>query len=566
MTPSSPTSQKSPTAAPVESKWRQVARRVGLVLLGALILFAVAFAMLPVWISNEQGRAYVLDRINRRLNGPRLAIDGWSIGWFRATDVRNLRIAGPDGAILVSCPHVVSGLSLWGMVTGNYDLGSTTADALELTVTKNADGSTSMDALAKNGAGIVRSVRGAIRINNAQVSLASAKSGQSLLLTGFQATVTIASSDAPFHVQVYGRAMPGWGAGASAPAAAGPEGEMSLNATFPSIRALVDVGRDLTAGGGWLEAAGGAGGTILDDVDFAASRVPSELACDFLGVDGGWAQSFGRVLESVQFSSHGNPTAVPPANHVSLLVRGAADGGGSAPVIDARVMLLPPEDEADGAAGGTITIPGGGGAGSDFHLEAALRLSPPLMRTLARVNPLLGEAVPAAVAARGIGGAGGTDIITSGGEGGLLHIGFATLTVPVGAPDAAEANFRVTFPPLAFAPRADGPSLVRQFQVITGELVPPAATRGAGRSMPAASRVEGSVGLLRAHLEEGQFSYENFLVQVGRSRLNFSGSVALDGNVDLLAVIPGSGTGLSVRSSQVLVTGTVEMPVVQRAD
>src|SRR4051812_12604880 len=144
MTPASSTSHKSPAATPVERKWRQVARRAGLVVLGALILFAVAFVMLPIWISNEQGRAYVLDRINRRLNGPRVAIDGWSIGWSRATAVRILRTSQPDGAMILLCPLFVTGLILWDMLRGNYALGSPTADALELTVTRNADGSTSV--------------------------------------------------------------------------------------------------------------------------------------------------------------------------------------------------------------------------------------------------------------------------------------------------------------------------------------------------------------------------------------------------------------------------------------
>src|SRR3954464_14375361 len=92
-----PPTVPAPAAAPPESRWRMIGRRLGLVALGAAVMFVVAVFLLPMWISNEQGRTYILDRINRKLNGPRIAIDSWSIGWFRATDVRKLRIVGPDG-------------------------------------------------------------------------------------------------------------------------------------------------------------------------------------------------------------------------------------------------------------------------------------------------------------------------------------------------------------------------------------------------------------------------------------------------------------------------------------
>ena len=65
---------------------------------------------------------------------------------------------------------------------------------------------------------------------------------------------------------------------------------------------------------------------------------------------------------------------------------------------------------------------------------------------------------------------------------------------------------------------------------------------------------------MRVGLSEGLFEYENFLVTLGRggrSRVNFSGSVGVDGRVDLLATIPRTESGLVAGSWQVVVGGTV---------
>ena len=126
------------------NRWRVLARRAALAGIGLLALVIVVFLLLPVWISNDQGRAYILDRINARLNGPRIAVDKWSLGWFSSTELTNLRIMQPDGTEMLSCPHVSSGITLLDLIRGNYDLRNTTADAFELRLTKFADGSESL--------------------------------------------------------------------------------------------------------------------------------------------------------------------------------------------------------------------------------------------------------------------------------------------------------------------------------------------------------------------------------------------------------------------------------------
>src|SRR5687767_3296906 len=90
--------------------------------LGLLGIALVIFFLLPVWISNEQGRTYVLQQINKSMKA-QVAIENWSLGWFRGTELKNVTITLPDGTRLLSCPRVQSELTLWGILWGRYDIG-----------------------------------------------------------------------------------------------------------------------------------------------------------------------------------------------------------------------------------------------------------------------------------------------------------------------------------------------------------------------------------------------------------------------------------------------------------
>ena len=60
----------------------------------------------------------------------------------------------------------------------------------------------------------------------------------------------------------------------------------------------------------------------------------------------------------------------------------------------------------------------------------------------------------------------------------------------------------------------------------------------------------------------GEFRYENFIVSLDKSRLVFTGGVKTDGAVDLLATLPSSGAGFSAGTAQVVITGSVDAPLV----
>ena len=51
------------------------------------------------------------------------------------------------------------------------------------------------------------------------------------------------------------------------------------------------------------------------------------------------------------------------------------------------------------------------------------------------------------------------------------------------------------------------------------------------------------LGQLRVSLADNQFSYDNFLVTLGQSRINFSGSVSLSGNLNTVTSALDVGAG-----------------------
>jgi hypothetical protein len=477
-----------------------VARRLLLAAGALLLILSVVFFLIPVWISNDQGRAYVLDRVNARLKGPRITIDKWSLSWFGATTIQNFRVLEPDGTPMVSCPHISSGLTLWDLVWSNYDVGNTTADNLEIRIQKNADGTTSMDSFAADMADALRSARGALQINGGKLALVSARSGQSLQYRDLRASIGIASPQAPFRAQIS--------------AVSGANAALSLNATFPPTQTLNSG--SLRSPAVWR---------LVEDISISAQRVPAAMACDFLRVDPAWVDSFGDTLETISFTGRASP--VQSTARLTVRIAGLPQKG-EATSLDLAVQLDPPEADGRGAA---LLVRRGD---PEARAAAALHYSAPLARLLCRLNPILGEATSA--------------------DDGLVRVG-ATFELPLDHPAEGTAALRLEFPPLVFVPR-DGPSTVRQFQVVTGELPRPSENQ----------RVTGEAGALRATLEGGRFSYTNFLVTLGKTRINFSGSVGAAGTLELVAALPDKGSGLTAGASRVTISGSVETPLVKRAE
>ena len=344
-----------------------------------------------------------------------------------------------------------------------------------------------------------------MQITGAQLEIESQKTNQTLSFADLKATITIASIEAPFHVEI---------------SAFNPNGaDVSLKAALPPIRQLAAAADHHQY---W---------PLLSDLDFSADHIPTPMLCDFFSLDPAWAQSFGDFFASVQLSAH--PAAQSSATAVTLLARSPSEAGyTSAPYIDARVLLSSSEPLASGP---TLTI-----VGDDFRCAAAVHASAPLCRLLGRLNPIFSESMPDPAI-----------------RDNLVTLQMRNLNLPLSDLAKTTASARLTFPPMRFTAR-DGPSVIRQLQVVSGVL--PRVSPDAPEHIP------GIAGPMRVELSDGQFSYDNFLVALGQSKIDFSGAVNLSGALNLAAEMPTAGAGLSAGQSQVLISGNIDSPLVHHAE
>jgi hypothetical protein len=376
---------------PHPRRWRKRFKRLAWIGLGLLGILLVVFLLLPVWMSNEQGRQYILERLNRGSTA-RINADDWSLSWFKGTRVKNLSITLPDGSRLLFCPRVKTELTLWGILLGRYDVGTTNIDTLQLALTKYADGTTSLDALAPpaGGAGTppassrlfaqLRSARGSLQVQSAVVTINSARAGQSVTYTDVNAAITIASPDAPFHLRVN---------------ALGPGRMLSINATLP---APADWPPNP-----WQ---------LATDIDVAASNLPTGLTCDWARLDPRWQESLGPVIETLSLVHHGLPTE---AGDVVLSLRSPS----RETYVETRCLMRASPEAA------SFTIP----ENSGYFLRAALFASPPLVHLLAHVNPVF------------------SSLRASDGP---IGIDVPAATWSTDHPGALNGDGRLTFPTLAF--------------------------------------------------------------------------------------------------------------------
>ncbi|HVX85048.1 MAG TPA: hypothetical protein VH253_09550 [Phycisphaerae bacterium] len=505
-----PTTLKTPVPAPVlppGKRWKKRMKRVGWIGLGFVGMGVVVFFLLPVWMSNAQGRAWVLERLNAGGGGARISCDDWSLSWFKGTRIKNLAITLPDNSRLLFCPHVKTELTLWGILLGNYDLGATTVETLQVNLTKYADGTTSLDARAPppisppnstpptgggggraaRGTGLLerlRSLRGSLQVQSAVVTVNSARAGggvgESVTYTDVRAAVTIASADAPFHLAL---------------TASGPGRDLSVNAVLPAPASWPPRP--------WA---------LLQDVDISATNMPTGLLCDWLGMDPRWQQSLGPAIATLSLVHH---AASGESGDATLVVRGS----------DGRTFVQ---------GRGTLRVSGERMEMAVGSGGAALMASPPLDRLLGRVNPVFGS----------LHGADGT-----------IEAEVEGLRAAVGGKEAvATGEVRVTFPQV----HLDRTGVLKQLLDVAG------VAEDAGGTSAA---IVAEASPLRLEVGGGGVSYTNFVLTFPpppvRERMVFGGQVDGAGEMELSATVPlAPGQGLSAGTAQVGITGSAERPVV----
>ena len=354
--PTGPTNTPPP-AKPVRRTWRRFFKRLAFGLAGLLAILLIVFLLLPQWISNDQGRTYVLQQLNKRTRA-QLAISDWTLGWFHPTELHNITITLPDeargGTTIFSSPHIRSELTLWSLLWGSYDFGTTTIESPQFNLTRYPDGSTSLDALtaasppARPNAlhKFLSTLRGAIQFSGGSLTVHSIATNQSLTYSNVKAAFTIASPEAPVHIQLSGIS---------------PGRTRSLSTAFQPHPNWTPPN--------WPE--------LLASSDFecTATNLPTPLLCDWLSLDPQWQLSLGPTLADHFIANH--PAPPSDASTLTLQCHGAA-GSIDATLAAHAANLRPPA---------TFSLPDP----TLHHIDLSLAISPPLTPLLRHVNPLFAD-------------------------------------------------------------------------------------------------------------------------------------------------------------------------------
>lgn len=485
---------------------RRALRWLLYVVAGLLLVLAVSFFLLPVWLSNEQGRNYVLGRLNQKLTELGLPADGpnaglsaasWQLSWFGGITVEELTFTANDGTRLLSVPKVETQWSLWSAVWGSRDFRTTTLHAPKIVIVKRNDGSTHLDAWLsqlRSDDTLLRTLRAAIKIDNGDIELRSQGTGQTIRLTNVTAEVPIADPTLQVHIIAQGLSN-----------TATEAKPVRLQATLP--------GPAEWSTRPWA---------LLHDVDFKGATLPTAAVCDFAGIDPRWAESMGPTLDEVNIKNRVTwPTAGNGVSKPEFLMRGANGR------VQGRLTAVWPKT---GAPVLSMTV-------GDDALDAAMAASAPLSRALGQINPVL------------------VDVVASDGP---IVVAAQDLNWSLGNPAQTTATLRLNA----------GRSVRISDRGVMGKLVG-IADRPAGGATKPAGEMSAIVQPTRVRLADGAASIAEMLMTVEggpsgqRRRFRFTGSTGYDGQVEIVATVPlTTHGGLSSGTAELPIRGTVDRPIV----
>ncbi|HEY2584916.1 MAG TPA: hypothetical protein VGI81_04020 [Tepidisphaeraceae bacterium] len=144
--PTNPNPAGSTPAKPAKAKRR---RRWPWVLGAIVLLLLLVLIILPTLISSGIGRSIVVSQVNQRING-KVAIKDLSLGWVTPIRVDGVVIYDATGRQILQLQHFGTGLTLVNAARGNYTLGKTQIDGLDVLVSREADGSLNWSHLARS--------------------------------------------------------------------------------------------------------------------------------------------------------------------------------------------------------------------------------------------------------------------------------------------------------------------------------------------------------------------------------------------------------------------------------
>lgn len=530
-----------------------------------LVLTAVGF-LLPIWASTPQGRKYALEHINRRING-KLEVNSWKLSWFTGMTLEGVRLRASDEQIVLDCTSIKSDLTLWGLVSGNYDVGTMEFNAPAIRLRRYADGSNDLGRIwygtppgaqtqpAEAGGGTIarsdgpwqlQSLRGGIRVKYGEIELSLVNAeGQKqplpLRLTAVTGEMPIAGADSPIHVTLQARSRVGNQSG------------------------LVDLKGDLPAVATW----GQNPGAFLRNLQLTAGQVPVETVCTWLGMRGSWETVLGPVLDEVLLNTHAALTYPGQTNAPSIAL---ARVRSSVAEVDLRVLLenrmvssLPTGPGTQGSEGKeelSLTVPDS----QDFYARAKVRCGPPVLEYLGYLCPLFREGQPGV---------------------GSVEASVGTGKVIVEQAQMANVNMLVNITGLKISPSppmrmttgtggaGTGGTTKRLFEQIVGVTGMPAAGQAGDLEEEAdAGGGDGTMGLeiptMKVTIGRGEVRAEPVQVMLNaRTRWTFTGTVGVEGRVHLLMTLPlenrpgAASETLGGATLQLPVNGTVWQPVLQ---
>ncbi|HVX85712.1 MAG TPA: hypothetical protein VH253_13100 [Phycisphaerae bacterium] len=132
-----------PTATPAPAPKRR-GRRWWKILLAIVILIIILILLLPTLLSTGAGARFLLNKVNARIPG-KISADSLSLGWFSGAKIRNLKITGPDGNVVIAVASADTGLTLIdALSTSSMDLGNIVVRGFKPYIITYADGTTNI--------------------------------------------------------------------------------------------------------------------------------------------------------------------------------------------------------------------------------------------------------------------------------------------------------------------------------------------------------------------------------------------------------------------------------------
>jgi hypothetical protein len=147
MTQATPGNESTKPAGSAEAPKKKSLVNKILIGLGALVGVVVLFVLLlPTLLSTSPGKNFILGYVNDAIAG-KVEVDSISLGWFSGQTITGVKVTDPTGQTVATVAKIdMPSVRPTTFLDLSNDLGTITIDKPELSVVKNADGTTNLDA------------------------------------------------------------------------------------------------------------------------------------------------------------------------------------------------------------------------------------------------------------------------------------------------------------------------------------------------------------------------------------------------------------------------------------